>query len=1009
MADYDQLTYCRLVGLYNGIVADTVGNFGDADARPDLYAPWMDATITVRVAGQAKTPELRLTDVTPPRTMLLIPITARVEGGIFRLPGQTEGVDGVDIIAKSARMGLGDTPLLCTVSFGPATLAGRSYQYDPVTFVLPTVEPADYAAGRVQIITLMGGPTAGSWRLLYDNITTPGMTVAVTSGQLQTNLRALAPIGTNVTVVAGPGPSQFTVTFTGALGAGNPSPLVAKDALTGGDNPWVRVQDAYTPVTLDLSTVERVDSPPSTPSALVIRQIPDDVRPAGDGFQLFSQNAPLGEVIPLPSASWPSIMLMPQVIAAGDTEAEARDAIGAVSVDGAEEITGAKTFTGGLRVEQAWGSLDLVNPLPDQYSATGFKMHSEATSFAANPAGVQLVSGVADAAATEAYAELATVSRTGGFLQALVQWALPTRVMKILGRLDMASNRITNVADPVDPQDAITKAFGDARFELASRRGQPGGYPSLDGSGRMPAAQMPVSVMEYQGVWNATTNTPALANGTGSTGDVYRVGTAGTRNLGAGNLTFDVGDYVIYNGAVWEKSDTTDAVASVAGLTGVIAAAGLKAALSLGSVDNTPDSTKTVAAAATVSNGGALNSPASGNLANCTGYAAANVVQPIKTGVFQFSHANQLAATGSPASFNIRRGFSFPFQPTRFRVHIPTKSMLADTTAAGQLSNFTLGVGLAALTANGEPAGGATVGAPLQIQTSTTLYGGATLVTPWVDAAAFTAQADRLHILTAGFSVGATDQIAIGGGLQWTTFNRSDALTAAPATTRGDNGAWLGGMFIEAEGVFGKLIFVVGNSLSDGGNVGGVPNRGELDAWQNQWARMNRGVAASISVGGSWAAMYGAASPKWTHYSTLANPLVPDGLLYMGLASSDVAGSAGDAAAIAAAQASMTAAVTKGRAMFPSALHIGTTLPPRGASTGTPETARITMNRWLSGCPAGLDRCIDISSALTDWASPARLREPFAAAPASISPPLGVDIDHWSPDGHSVVAGLVRL
>jgi hypothetical protein len=72
--------------------------------------------------------------------------------------------------------------------------------------------------------------------------------------------------------------------------------------------------------------------------------------------------------------------------------------------------------------------------------------------------------------------------------------------------------------------------------------------------------------MEYQGVWNASTNTPTLANGTGSPGDVYRVSVSGN----ALSLSFEVGDYIIYNGSTWEKSDTTDAVASVAGRTGVV-------------------------------------------------------------------------------------------------------------------------------------------------------------------------------------------------------------------------------------------------------------------------------------------------------------------------------------------------------------------------------------------------------------------------------------------------------
>ena len=102
MADYSELTYCKLVGLYSGIVADTVGFYGDAGQVPDLYQPWMDATITVHVGGSPDTVELRLIDADPPRTIMLLPIDARVESGIFRLPGQTETVNGVEIIAKSS-------------------------------------------------------------------------------------------------------------------------------------------------------------------------------------------------------------------------------------------------------------------------------------------------------------------------------------------------------------------------------------------------------------------------------------------------------------------------------------------------------------------------------------------------------------------------------------------------------------------------------------------------------------------------------------------------------------------------------------------------------------------------------------------------------------------------------------------------------------------------------------------------------------------------------------------
>ena len=128
--------------------------------------------------------------------------------------------------------------------------------------------------------------------------------------------------------------------------------------------------------------------------------------------------------------------------------------------------------------------------------------------------------------------------------------------------------------------------------ENTSNKGIANGYASLDSGGKVPVSQLPNSIMEYQGTWNASTNTPTLANGTGSAGDVYRVSVAGT----ALSLTFEVGDYIIYNGSTWEKSDTTDAVASIAGRTGNVTLT--SADVGLGNVDNTSDATKNAAAVA---------------------------------------------------------------------------------------------------------------------------------------------------------------------------------------------------------------------------------------------------------------------------------------------------------------------------------------------------------------------------------------------------------------------------
>lgn len=108
------------------------------------------------------------------------------------------------------------------------------------------------------------------------------------------------------------------------------------------------------------------------------------------------------------------------------------------------------------------------------------------------------------------------------------------------------------------------------------------GILQLDAAGKVPAAQLTVSAMEWKGTWNVATNTPTLVDGVGSPGDVYKVSVGGTRNLGSGNQTFNVGDWCIMNSSlVWELSDQTDAVASVAGLTGTITAAALRTAMNL--------------------------------------------------------------------------------------------------------------------------------------------------------------------------------------------------------------------------------------------------------------------------------------------------------------------------------------------------------------------------------------------------------------------------------------------
>jgi hypothetical protein len=98
------------------------------------------------------------------------------------------------------------------------------------------------------------------------------------------------------------------------------------------------------------------------------------------------------------------------------------------------------------------------------------------------------------------------------------------------------------------------------------------GVASLDSGGKVPVSELPAAVLgalSYQGTWNASTNTPALASGVGTKGYYYVVSVAGTTNLD-GITDWVVGDWAVYNGTAWQKVDNTDAVTSVNGLTGTV-------------------------------------------------------------------------------------------------------------------------------------------------------------------------------------------------------------------------------------------------------------------------------------------------------------------------------------------------------------------------------------------------------------------------------------------------------
>ena len=118
------------------------------------------------------------------------------------------------------------------------------------------------------------------------------------------------------------------------------------------------------------------------------------------------------------------------------------------------------------------------------------------------------------------------------------------------------------------PNTSIT-GLGTASTKDA---GVANGVATLDGSGTVPISQLPAAVLgalSYQGTWNASTNTPTLTSSVGTKGYYYVVSVAGSTNLN-GITDWQIGDWAVFNGSVWQKIDNTDAVTSVNGYTGTV-------------------------------------------------------------------------------------------------------------------------------------------------------------------------------------------------------------------------------------------------------------------------------------------------------------------------------------------------------------------------------------------------------------------------------------------------------
>jgi len=210
---------------------------------------------------------------------------------------------------------------------------------------------------------------------------------------------------------------------------------------------------------------------------------------------------------------------------------------------------------------------------------------------------------------------------------------------------------------------------------IPSQTGNSGKYLTTNGSA-LSWASIAGGGLSYQGTWNASTNTPTLVSSTGTNGYYYITATAGSTNLD-GITDWQIGDWLLFNGTVWQKIDQSNLVTSVAGKTG---------AVTLTTDDVSGLNTMSVQAANNVSiTGGSITGIT--DLAVADGGTGASTAPDARTNLGLVIGTDVLAPNGSAASLT-----SFP------TLNQNTTGTASNVTGVVAVANG--GTGVATTTAN---------------------------------------------------------------------------------------------------------------------------------------------------------------------------------------------------------------------------------------------------------------------------------------------------------------------
>ena len=230
-------------------------------------------------------------------------------------------------------------------------------------------------------------------------------------------------------------------------------------------------------------------------------------------------------------------------------------------------------------------------------------------------------------------------------------WTTPTG--SIVSQLVASVNSVGLVANGI--QFSTDSTIQTTAGIPLTQKGVATGVATLGVDGRLTTEQIPSSLsgaQVFQGGWNASTNTPTLSNGTGTTGYQYIVTTPGNRNLGAGNVAYASGDTITYGGGVWNYVQGSSPISSVSGNLHMVVGP------TTGAVVIGVDATPNVTAGTIVSRDASGNFQANTITAALSGQAtsavtAATVTAGAQTAITSVGTLTSLAVTGNVTTGNV--------------------------------------------------------------------------------------------------------------------------------------------------------------------------------------------------------------------------------------------------------------------------------------------------------------------------------------------------------------------